>query len=103
MTAQKKILKADSLKEMGIKVEKVEYGGMKFGKKIVKNVQVNDHPVDLGSREPEYDKEAQAADTPPPEENKPEIEQYHDGEGNLIGLKITCRCGEVIQLEFSRD
>ena len=32
-----------------------------------------------------------------------ELERFYDDQGELAGLKITCRCGEVIELEFTRD
>jgi hypothetical protein len=31
------------------------------------------------------------------------IERFYDDDGELQGLQITCRCGEVIDLEFTRE
>ena len=103
MNAQKKVIKADSLKELGISVEKVEYGGVKFNARVFKDVKMNDRAVELGGEEIEYEEALAAPQTPPDQELKPQIEQFHDAEGNLTGLKITCRCGEVIELEFSGE
>jgi len=37
------------------------------------------------------------------EKKEVELEKSYDDDGNLVGLVIRCKCGEVITLEFTRD
>ena len=101
MAAQKKIIKADAAEMMGAKVEKVNFGGRKYGNKIFKDAQVNEEPVELEKTELPVEEEQQVE----LDEEKKEVkmEKSYDDDGNLVGLHIRCKCGEVIELEFTRD
>ena len=100
MAAQKKIIKADAAEVMGAKVEKVDFGGRRFGNRIFKDVQVNEEPVELEKTELPVEEEQPEGDE---EKKEVELEKSYDDDGNLTGLVIRCKCGEVIQLEFTRD
>ncbi|HUU29611.1 MAG TPA: hypothetical protein VM123_17555 [archaeon] len=94
MFAQDKIIKADTAKIMGKRIEKVELTERKFGTRVFKNVPVGENAVEL---EMPDQTELQA------EEKKVELERFYDKGGNLTGVRITCKCGEVIELEFTQD
>jgi len=100
MAAQKKIIKADTVEKMGAKVEKVDFGGRRFGNKIFKDVRVSEEPVELGKTELPVEEEKPREEE---EEKEIELEKSYDDDGNLKGLIIRCKCGEVIELEFTRD
>ena len=100
MTAQKKIIKADAAEMMGTKVEKVDFSARRFGNKVFKDVQVSHEPVELEKTELPVEDEQVEADQ---DKTEVELEKSYDEEGNLIGLVIRCKCGEVIELEFARD
>lgn len=100
MAAQKKIIKADAVEVMGAKVEKVDFGKRKFGNKIFKDAQVSEEPVELEKTELPVEEEQVEGDE---EKKEVELEKSYDDDGNLIGMVIRCRCGEVIELEFTRD
>ena len=106
MAGQKKVIKASAAETMGAKVEKVDFGIRKFGNKVFKDVRVSEEPVELEKTE------LPAEDVPPEQEaqsgqdeekKEVELEKSYDDDGNLAGLVIRCRCGEVIELEFTRD
>lgn len=100
MVAQKKIIKADAVEVIGARVEKVDFGGRKFGNKVFKDAPVNEEPVELEKTElPVEEEQAEEGD----EKKEVELEKSYDDDGNLIGLIIRCKCGEVIGLEFTRD
>ena len=100
MAAQKKIIKADAVEVMGAKVEKVDFGKRKFGNKIFKDAQVNEEPVELEKTELPVEEEQVEGDE---EKKEVGLEKSYDDDGNLIGMVIRCKCGEVIELEFTRD
>ena len=101
MDGSKKIIKADNLEKMGLKVENVDLGGKRtFTSKVFKDTPVDEHPVEMEEAAPA---ELEAVEPDVGEEEQVKLERFHDEEGALIGLRITCKCGEVIDLEFSRD
>lgn len=100
MAAQKKIIKADAVEMMGAKVEKMDFDGRKFGNKIFKDAQVSEEPVELEKTELPDEEEQVKGDE---EKKEVELEKSYDDDGNLTGLVIRCKCGEVIELEFTRD
>ncbi len=100
MAAQKKIIKADAVEMKGAKVEKVNFDGRKFGNNIFKDAQVSEEPVELKKTELPDEEEQVKGDE---EKKEVELEKSYDDDGNLTGLVIRCTCGEVIELEFTRE
>lgn len=99
MSAQKKIIKADAVKMMGTRVETVEFGGRRFGEKVFKKVSVDNAAVEMEAEFPEISEEG----TGEQKAGEVKLEKFYDDQGNLTGLKIRCKCGELIELEFPRD
>ncbi len=101
--AEKRIIKASEIEGSGINVEKADYVIRKFDDKVYKSIPLDEPPVAMeenaGLAAPRPDDEA------PGDSEKPQvsIERFHGDDGELTGLKITCRCGEVIELEFTRE
>ncbi len=101
--AEKRIIKASEVEGSGINVEKVDYVIRKFDDKVYKSIPLDEPLVAMednaGLAPPRPDDEA------PPGGEKPQvsIERFHGDDGELTGLKIICRCGEVIELEFTRE
>ena len=111
MDGSKKIIKAENLEKMGTKVESVDIGTRKFYAKVFKDVPVDEQSVEMEEAVP-IEPDTAGPDTAGPEAAGPEedeqgeqvkLERFHNEEGELIGLRITCKCGEVIDLEFTRD
>jgi len=116
MDGSKKIIKAENLEKMGTKVESVDIGTRKFYAKVFKDVPVDEQSVEMEEAVPiepdTAEPDTAGPDTAGPEAAGPEedqqeeqvkLERFHNEEGELIGLRITCKCGEVIDLEFTRD
>jgi hypothetical protein len=109
MEISKKIIKADTLEKMGTRVETVDLEKRKYGDRVFKDAPVDENPVDMEEAVPNEpvsgEQEAAKPDTAEPEEQQEgaKLERFHDEEGALTGLRITCKCGEVIELEFTRD
>ncbi len=106
MDGEKKIIKAEDLKKTGTKVETVDLGKRKFNAKLFKGVQVNDQPIELekaAQGEPDAAEPEAAEPQEGEQDEQVKLEQFHNEEGELTGLRITCKCGEVIDLEFTRD
>ncbi|MBN2289346.1 MAG: hypothetical protein JXQ83_08435 [Candidatus Glassbacteria bacterium] len=111
MESSKKVIKAASLEKMGARVETVDLGGRKFTERVFKSMPVDENPVEMEEAGPEEPAaagpeaagagEGESAAGEQPEQVK--LERFHDEEGVLIGLRVTCKCGEVIDLEFTRD
>jgi len=94
MEKNKKIIKAESLKPQPLKVEKVNLTQRRFKDRVFKNVQLNGTTLEFGEQ---FDPEAPAGQAPIG------LEKHYDDAGVLTGVRITCRCGEVIELEFTQD
>jgi len=94
MCAQKNIIKASTIKMTGAKVEKVNITDRKFGNNIFKDVPISEGAVELEAVKPAEGQK---------DERKVELEKFYDQAGNLTGLRIICKCGEVIELEFTQD
>ena len=77
------------------KVEKVDLTGRRFGDNLFKDVSVGEDTVELEIPEEIAPQEY--------EEKEVELERFYDDSGNLTGLRIRCKCGEVIELEFAQD
>jgi len=99
MSAQKKIIKADAVKMMGTRVETVEFDGRRFGEKVFKKLSVDDEAVGMEAEFPEIPEQG----TGEQKTGEVKLEKFYDDQGNLTGLKIRCKCGELIELEFPRD
>ena len=99
MAAQKKIIKADAVKMMGTRVETVEFGGRRFGEKVFKKVSVDNEAVEMEAEFPEIPEEG----TGEKKAGEVKLEKFYDEQGNLTGLKIHCKCGDLIELEFPSD
>ena len=108
MENSKKIIKADTLEKTGVKVETVDLEKRKYGDRVFKDAPVGENPVDMQEAAPiepvSVEPEAVEPDMPSGEDQEEvKLERFHDEEGALTGLRITCKCGEVIDLEFTRD
>lgn len=99
MSAQKKIIKAEAVKMMGSRVEAVDFSGRRFGEKVFKKVSVDNEAVELEAEFPQAPEE----ETGEQKAGEVKLEKFYDDQGNLTGLKIRCKCGELIELEFPRD
>lgn len=106
MDSSKKIIKAENLKKMGTKVESVDIGTRRFYAKVFKDVPVDEQSVEMQEAAPIEPDTAEPEAAEPEEDEQEEqvkLERFHNEKGELIGLRITCKCGEVIDLEFTRD
>jgi hypothetical protein len=103
--ADKKIIKARELESSGARVENVNLGIRKFHDKVFKEMSPDEKPVALEAETPAPDFDdlggPDAADGGG--EHQVRIERVYSDAGDLAGLTITCRCGEVIELEFTRE
>ena len=100
--ADKRVIKASDIEAAGVKVEKVDYEIRKFDSKVYKHAPLDEQPIAIenqGIPSEHGDTEENLAEDEP----QVELERFYDDQGELAGLKITCRCGEVIELEFTRD
>ena len=101
MAGNKNIIKSDDVEMMGAKVEKVDpAAGRKFGSRIYKGVVVGEETVEIKKTEFQ---ETAAEPASEAEEKEISVDKSFDEEGNLTGLVIHFKCGEVIELEFTRD
>ena len=102
--SEKRVIKAREVQEGAVNVEKVDYEIRKFGEKVYKHVPLDEEAVAMEDQadlpEPEYNDNNPEQDA---EEEQVQLERFYGEDGELSGLKITCRCGEVIELEFTRD
>ena len=106
MDGSKKIIKAGNLEKMGTKVESVDLGTRRFNARVFKDVPVDEQSVEMEEAAPiQPDTVEPEAAGPEEDEQKEQVklERFHNEEGELIGLRLTCKCGEVIDLEFTRD
>ena len=94
MAAQKNIIKAGTLDMKASKIEKVNLSEKTFSRNVLKHVPVSENSVEL---------EVPEIEQPSKEEKEIELESFYDDEGNLTGVRIKCKCGELIELEFYRD
>ena len=102
--AEQKIIKARDLESSGASVEKVDLGLRKFANNVFKNVPLDEEPVAMEVEAPVPDSPGEEGiDGADGDEHQVRIERFYNDDGELTGLQITCRCGEVIDLEFTRD
>ena len=101
----RKIIKAGSPEASDIKVENVELGGMRFGAKVFKDVEIEGQPLEMNKASSTDGQEGGGAteEAAPSAGKEVRLESSLNEEGDLVGLRITCKCGEVIELEFTRD
>jgi hypothetical protein len=103
--AEKRVIKASEVEASGINVEKVDYEIRKFGNKVYKNAPLDEQPMtyeDQANPAGSGLTDGNPADSDS-EEPQVELERFYGDQGELVGLKIICRCGEVIELEFTRE
>ncbi len=103
--SEKRIIKASEVEAAGVNVEKVDYEIRKFGDKVYKHVPLDEQPLAMEDQSdlPDPDFSAESLAESDSAENQVQLERFYGDEGELTGLKITCRCGEVIDLEFTRE
>ncbi len=98
MCPQKNVIKAEILRQLGSQVEKVELESRRFGDRVFHHLPVEEgEAVGLPSA---------GSESSPAEETIPgelEIERFYDDQGVLTALRLRCRCGEVIELEFTTE
>ncbi len=99
---EKRVIKASEIESSGINVEKVDYEIRKFGNKVYKHAPLDEQPVAMEDQV-EYPEPGATDENPADDEPQVQLERFHGDQGELTGLKITCRCGEVIELEFTRE
>jgi len=106
MDVNKKIIKAGNLEKMGTKVETVDLGAQRrFHARVFKDIPVDEKPVEMEEAAPAEleDDQVEGAEAEAEDQEQVKIERFHDEQGELIGLRITCKCGEVVDLEFTHD
>ena len=109
MENSKKIIKADTLEKTGARVETVDLEKRKYGDRVFKDARIDEKPVEMQEAAPsepvleEQKSVNQDTEVTEEQEQGAKIERFHDEEGVLTGLRITCKCGEVIDLEFTSD
>ena len=110
MATGSSIIKAGEIKETGISVETIDLSEHKFNARVLKNIEVSDIPVErelagvpakAASEKSVSEPSGQEADQP--ENETIEFDKIYDEQGNLSGLNIRCKCGELIELEFTQD
>ncbi|MEA2062794.1 MAG: hypothetical protein U9P14_03765 [Gemmatimonadota bacterium] len=100
----RKIIKAGSPEASDIKVGNVELGGMRFGSKVLKDAKIEDQPLEMNKASSTDGQGGGATEEAAPSTGKEvQLESSLNEDGDLVGLRITCKCGEVIDLEFTRD
>ena len=101
---EKKVIKARDLQQSGVNVERLDYGHRGYHDKVYKDADVGEEAVPMEERadlvQPgDYSGREEAAG----EVHGVQIQRRYDDDGCLTGLEITCRCGEVTELEFTYD
>lgn len=99
MEGKKSIIKASQIKSEDIHVETVHLGKRRFGDKVFKGVDP-EGKVELSGITP-----AEESGTPAHERcgDDVEVEKSYDEDGALTSIRLTCKCGEVIELEFTQE
>ncbi len=95
MQDNKKVIKADKVASGEVHVETVRLGMRRFHDKVFKDLQ-DEGRVELGEA-------PHAAEVGQGGSGEVDVQKTYDERGVLQSVRLVCRCGEVIELEFSED
>ncbi|MCE5272208.1 hypothetical protein LLH00_13100 [bacterium] len=98
MQDNKKVIKADKVASGEVHVETVRLGMRRFHDKVFRDLP-EEGRVELG--EAPYARDA--AEDGHGAGGEVEVQKTYDDRGVLQSVRLVCRCGEVIELEFSEE
>ena len=98
MQDNKKIIKASKVASGEVHVETVRLGMRRFHDKVFKDM-ASEGRVELGETAGGHDSVAGSHGGG----GEVEVLKEYDDRGVLQSVRLTCKCGEVIELEFSEE
>ena len=104
MAGMKKIIKADSEEARQINEKNDRIGKRRFGESLFHGMNPNAASQSEVVNAPDtQDNEQEIPSGDEPVSREVQLESFRRDNGEIAGVRITCKCGEVIDLEFSYE
>ena len=99
MESNKKVIKASRLKSEDIHVETLQLGERRFHHKVFKDT-TPEGKVEMSGINPGEEFKAHPHGH---DKGDVQVEKNYDDDGTLKSIRLTCKCGEVIELDFEQE